>query len=83
MVEHSQGKRGLGKVAATLRVPSFQGSALERTAFEAPPRVCNAFTTQEAGASRALRPQAELGDERLRLSAFDYSALRVRKNKRK
>jgi hypothetical protein len=42
---------------------SFQGSALERTAFEAPPRVGHAFATQEAGASGALRPQAEPGDE--------------------
>ena len=42
---------------------SFQGSALERTAFEAPPRVGHAFATQEAGASGALRHQAEPGDE--------------------
>ena len=42
---------------------SFQGSALERTAFEAPPRIRHAITTQEAGASGALRPQAEPGDE--------------------
>ena len=42
---------------------SFQGSALERTAFEAPPRIRHAFKTQEAGASGALRPQAEPGDE--------------------
>ncbi len=39
---------------------SFQGSALERTAFEAPPHV---FVTQEAGASNALRSQAEPGNE--------------------
>ena len=36
---------------------------MERTAFEAPPRVRRAFATQEAGASSALRPQAEPGDE--------------------
>jgi len=42
---------------------SFQGSALERTAFEAPPRDRCAIPTQEAGASGALRPQAEPGDE--------------------
>ncbi|MCY2985664.1 MAG: hypothetical protein NTY15_18725 [Planctomycetota bacterium] len=61
-----------------LKIPSFQGSALERNAlernalernalernaFEAPPRVSYAFVTQEAGASGALRPQAEPGDE--------------------
>ncbi len=40
---------------------SFQGSALERTAFEAPPRLSQAFTTDEAGASGALCPQAEPG----------------------
>ncbi len=45
------------------RLPSFQGSALERTAFEAPPRVSHAFITQEAGASGTLHPQAEPGDE--------------------
>ena len=39
---------------------SFQGSALERTAFEAPPHV---FVTQEAGASDALRSLAEPGNE--------------------
>ncbi len=39
---------------------SSQGSALERTAFEAPPHV---FVTQEAGASEALRSQAEPGIE--------------------
>jgi len=36
---------------------------MERTALEAPPRVSHVFTTQEAGASGALRPQAEPGDE--------------------
>jgi hypothetical protein len=36
---------------------------MERTASEAPPRVSRAFTAQEAGASGALRPQAEPGDE--------------------
>jgi hypothetical protein len=51
-----------------LKIPSFQGSALERNAlernaFEATPRVSYAFATQEAGASGALRPQAEPGDE--------------------
>ena len=39
---------------------SFQGSALERAALEALPHV---FVTQEAGASDALRPQAEPGIE--------------------
>ncbi len=48
---------------SNLLLPSFQGFALERTAFEAPPRVSHAFPTQEAGASGALRPQAEPGDE--------------------
>lgn len=56
-----------GDAIATLvhcqRVPSFQGSALERPAFEASARVSHAFATQEAGASVALRPQAEPGDE--------------------
>ena len=33
---------------AAVTLLSFQGSALERTAFEAPPRVRHAFTTQEA-----------------------------------
>ena len=32
---------------------------MERTAFEAPPRVSHAFTTQEAGASGAVCPQTE------------------------
>ena len=36
---------------------------MERTASEAPPRVSLAFTAQEAGASGALRTQAEHGDE--------------------
>jgi hypothetical protein len=36
---------------------------MERTASEAPPRVSLAFTAQEAGASGALCPQAEHGDE--------------------
>jgi hypothetical protein len=48
---------------AAVTLLSFQGSALERTALEAPPRVKHAFVTQEAGASSALRPQAEPGDE--------------------
>ena len=48
---------------AAVMLLSFQGSALERTAFEAPPRVRHAFPTQKAGASGALRPQAEPGDE--------------------
>jgi len=42
---------------------SFQGSALECTALEAPPHVSHAFTTQEAGASGAWRSQAEPGNE--------------------
>ncbi len=33
---------------------------MERTALEAPPRVRHAFTTQEAGASGALRPQGRV-----------------------
>ena len=36
---------------------------MERTASEAPPRVSLACTAQEAGASGALRPQAEHGDD--------------------
>jgi hypothetical protein len=48
---------------AAVTLLSFQGSALERTALEAPPRVKHAFATEEAGASSALRPQAEPGDE--------------------
>ena len=40
-------------------VLSFQVSALERTVLQAPPCVSHAFTTQEAGASGALRLQAE------------------------
>ncbi len=43
---------------------SFQGSALERTDFEAPPHVCFRVVPQEAGASDALRSQAEPGNER-------------------
>jgi len=54
----------MGSVArSTTGLLSFQGSALERTALEAPPRVGHAFATQEAGASGALRHQAEPGDE--------------------
>jgi len=49
---------GLAKVLL-----SFQGSALERTALEAPPCVSHAFTTQEAGASGAWRSQAEPRNE--------------------
>ncbi len=57
-------RRRLGRSLALPPIlPSFQGSALERTAFEAPPRVIHAFTTEEAGASGAFRPQAEPGDE--------------------
>ena len=40
-----------------------QAHAWERTASEAPPRVCLGFVTQEAGASAALRSQAEPGNE--------------------
>ncbi len=36
---------------------------MERTAFEAPPRVGHGFVTQEAGASAGLRPQAEPENE--------------------
>ncbi len=39
---------------------SFQGSAMERDAFEAPPHV---IETQEAGVSDALHSQAEPGNE--------------------
>jgi hypothetical protein len=53
----------LASVIDVGKLLSFQGSALERTAFEAPPRVRHAFETQEAGASNALRHQAEPGDE--------------------
>ncbi len=56
-------------------VPSFQGSALERTAFEAPPRVSHAFMTQEAGASGALCPQAEPGDEAELASRARYTVI--------
>ena len=45
---------------AAVTLLSFQGSALERTALEAPPRVRYTLPTQEAGASGALRAQAEL-----------------------
>ena len=33
-------RRALAPVFSLCNLPSFQGSALERTAFEAPPRVC-------------------------------------------
>ena len=36
---------------------------MERTASVAPPRVSRALTAQEAGASGAVCPQAEHGDE--------------------
>ncbi len=52
-------RRG-GKI---ISLPSFQGSALERSALRLRLAFVMVLLTQEAGASAALRPQAEPGDE--------------------
>ncbi len=46
-------RNGSAGASPSLNSLSFQGSALERTAFEAPPRVSYRCVTQEAGASDA------------------------------